>query len=64
MSSENASDKRYNELIKDVEATIKKLQACDDVDDALELFEKASKCLQLCETKLEAAKGKFDKIVA
>ncbi len=65
MSSKDASDereKKYSELTKEVERTIKQLQGCDDVDQAVELFERASTYLSLCEAKLEAAKGKFEKM--
>lgn len=60
--SEKGSGKKYNELVKEVEKTIKKLQSCDDVDDALMLFEEASEWLSVCETKLDTVKGKFEKM--
>lgn len=62
MSTVKGNDKKYSEHIKDVETAIKKLQNCDDVDDALDLFEQASTSLDLCQAKLDAAKGKFEVI--
>ena len=61
--SENASaNKQYGHLIKTVEETIKKMQACDDVDEILSMYEYASQSLKECAKKLEDAKGKFEKI--
>lgn len=61
--SENAKEKTYGTLIKEAEDTIRKLQTCDDVDQALELFELATENLNNCELRIEAAKGKFEKIL-
>ena len=62
MSTAKEKDKKYSEHIKDVENAIKKLQSCDDVDDALNLFEQASTSLDLCQAKLDDANGKFELI--
>jgi len=57
------NDKKYSQLIKDVEDNIQKIQASKDVDDVLSLFEKATQSLKACESKLEAAKGRFEKLM-
>ena len=62
MSTAKEKDKKYSEHIKDVENAIKKLQSCDDVDEALNLFEQASTSLDLCQAKLDDANGKFELI--
>lgn len=61
MSSE--INMKYSERVKTVEHIISELQTCDDVDDAIALFERASEHLKECERKLEHAQGKFNKMV-
>lgn len=54
---------KYSDRISEVETIITKLQTCDDVDDAIKLFETASQHLKQCEQKIEEAQGKFEKIM-
>ena len=53
---------KYSDHIDFVEKAIKRIQSCQDIDEALELFEKASERVQICEKKLEDAKGTFEKL--
>ena len=50
---------RYADHIREVEKILSKLQTCDDVDDAIKLYEDASTRLKVCEEKVEEAKGRF-----
>ena len=58
------NDKKYSQLIKDVEDSIQKIQTSKDVDDVLSLFETATQSLKACDSKLKDAKGRFEKMIA
>jgi exodeoxyribonuclease VII small subunit len=58
----NLDDKKYSEIIQEVESILQKLQKCEDVDDAMQLFNDATEQLKICETRLANAKGTFEKI--
>ena len=62
MSDEN--NKGFGQLMKESEDMIRRIQQSDDVDEALKLFEQANSALSECEAKIEAAKGKFEKLIA
>ena len=53
---------KYSERIAHVEGLIKKLQSCNDVDDAISMYTSAVEHLNVCEQKLQSAKGSFEEI--
>lgn len=61
--SGSESTKSYAQLMKEVQDATRSVQNCDDVDEAIAIFERACACLSACEAKLETAQGKFEKIV-
>ncbi len=54
-----AEDTTYTTHMKEVDKLLTKLQACEDVDEALQLFEEANRRIKACEAKIENAKGRF-----
>ena len=56
-------EKKYKDLTNSIHSAITKMQSCTDVDEAVELFEYATRCIQVCEQKLSDAQGRFQKIV-
>lgn len=56
------NDKKYSEIIQEIESILQTLQKCEDVDDAMQLFSNATEQLRICETRLANAKGTFEKI--
>ena len=53
----------YPEIVRDVERILSSLQSCDDVDNAIKLYEEADLKLKRCEEKIEACKGKVETIM-
>ena len=53
----------YADQINEVEALVRKLQSCTDVDEALQMFEKGIACLEFCEQRIASARGRFSEIV-
>ena len=54
---------KFKDMVKQIDNILQKLQSCEDVDDALDLFEKGSMLIQTCERRVESAKGKFEEIL-
>lgn len=53
---------KYSDRVKELEQIISKLQNCEDVDEAVELFEKGSQHILECEKRIQEAKGKYEEI--
>lgn len=53
---------KYSDAMKRIEAVVQTMQNCDDVDDAIAMYEEAAKLIQGCQRRLDLAQGKFDEI--
>lgn len=53
---------KYSERVHEVQSIIKRLQACEDVDDAIRMYEEATEHIRACEKKIEAAQGRFNEL--
>lgn len=51
---------KYSEHIKKLNSILHKLQTCEDVDEAVDLYQSGCEHLQKCKDKIEKAKGKFE----
>lgn len=58
------SDIKYSDRIKEVEKIVTNLQSCEDVDDAMDLFERGCEHLLKCKEKIESAKGRYEEIMS
>ena len=56
-------ERNYKDLTNSIHSAITKMQSCTDVDEAVQLFEHATHCIEVCEQKLSNAQGRFQKIV-
>ena len=54
-----APELTYMKLMNEVDEIVRNLQKCNDVDEAMRLFEKGTESLKMCEKRIEAARGKF-----
>ena len=48
---------KYSEHIQNLNIILSKLQTCEDVDDAVNLYQSGCEHLQHCKTKIEQAQG-------
>ena len=52
----------YKTQIAEVERIVGRLQTCDDVDEALALYEDAVQRLRRCDDRLKHAMGRFEEL--
>lgn len=55
---------KYSEKMREVAQIIARLKVCDDVDDAVSMFEKANALLSECGEQLERAQGRYVEITS
>lgn len=49
----------YKQKMERVQRAIAELQKSEDIDEAIETYERANELLKQCEAKIESARGKF-----
>lgn len=54
---------KYSDRMRTVDSIITKLRTCDDVDEAINLFESGCEHLKVCKEKIEKAKGRYEEII-
>ena len=57
----NETDMKYSFHVKKIEDIITSLQQCEDIDDAVDMYKEAKKHLNICQKKIELAKGEFER---
>ena len=55
---------KYSDRMREVDAIITKIRTCDDVDEAIKLFESGCDHLKVCREKIEKAKGRYEEIIS
>lgn len=53
---------KYSDALKRVESVVKAMQVCEDVDEALTMYEEAIQLVAQCQARLDSAQGKFEEI--
>tara|TARA_B110000046_G_scaffold164046_1_gene179353 strand:+ start:4621 stop:4821 length:201 start_codon:yes stop_codon:yes gene_type:complete len=53
---------KYSDALKRVERVVQMMQTCDDVDEAILMYEEAVKLVQQCQERLDQAQGRFEEI--
>lgn len=54
--------KSYSSTLKEIETVLRELEKCDDVDRAVDLFERGKGFLEDCKQQLDHAKQRFENI--
>ena len=62
MPQDEGGARKYSELVSEVDELMRKMQTCEDVDDALSMYEAALERLTECETRLKRAEGRITEI--
>ena len=52
-------DISYSQRVIEINSILQQMENCEDVEIAIELFEKASEHIKSCNNKIEKAKGKY-----
>lgn len=53
---------KYSDALKRVESVVQAMQGCEDVDEALTMYEEAIRLVAQCQARLDSAQGKFEEI--
>ncbi len=56
-------NKKFEELMNDLEAIIKKLENGEDLEKSIELYTEAMKIVKICDEKLNSASSAVNKIL-
>lgn len=56
-------NKKFEELMNDLEAIIKKLEIGEDLEKSIELYTEAMKIVKICDEKLNSASSAVNKIL-
>lgn len=56
-------NKKFEELMTDLEAIIKKLENGEDLEKSIELYTEAMKIVKICDEKLNSASSAVNKIL-
>ena len=64
VDARSSMEPKYAERVRAVEQIVAKLQACEDIDDVLNLYETGMAHVQACEQKLAEAQGRFEQLTS
>lgn len=57
-----SDDIKYSTRVKVIQTILTRLQTCDDVEDAIQMYEEATQHIQACAAKIRQAEGKFTEL--